>query len=302
MALLVTGCAGFIGSNLCLSLLKKGKKVIGLDNLDPYYPRRIKKRNLDELNAFQNFKFYQKSITDNKSLEKIFRKHKIEKIINLAAKAGVRASFQGPESYIKTNVIGTLNLLEMAKKYKAKQFIQASTSSIYGLSKKLPYKETDPANTPLAPYPATKKAAEMLCHSYAYNFQIPTTILRFFTVYGEKGRPDMAVYKFTDLISQGKKIQVYGNEKAIDRKFAFEIINLGKNRTVELMNPISLIEKELGKKAKIEWKKSQMGDMEQTYADVAKAKRLLGWKPHTHLEKGIKKFVKWFRNNGVKVN
>ena len=231
----------------------------------------------------------------------------------------MRASFQGPESYIKTNVIGTLNLLEMAKKYKAKQFIQASTSSIYGLSKKLPYKETDPANTPLAPYPATKKAAEMLCHSYAYNFQIPTTILRFFTVYGEKGRPDMAVYKFTDLISQGKNIQVYGNgkskrsytyicdivngiEKAIDRKFAFEIINLGNNRTVELMNPISLIEKELGKKAKIEWKKSQMGDMEQTYADVAKAKRLLGWKPHTHLEKGIKKFVKWFRNNGVKVN
>lgn len=316
MKLLVTGAAGFIGSNFCLSQLRQGKKVVGIDNFDKYYSIKTKKNNLKQLKKYKNFVFCKTDIRKQKELKKLFEKHNIGFVVNLAAKPGVRASIGKEKEYFDTNLYGTLNLLQLSVKKGVKNFVQASTSSVYGKSKNLPYNEEDPANTPLAPYPASKKAAEMLCHSFHYNYGLPITILRFFTVYGPRGRPDMAVYKFTKNILDGKPIPVFGDGTskrsytyiddivkgiflALKKNLGFQIINLGNNKTVLLSELIKTIERETGKKAIIQRKKWQKADMPVTIADIKKAEKLLGWRPETNLETGIKRFVEWYRSEKI---
>jgi len=312
--ILVTGCAGFIGSHLTEHLLKDGYDVIGIDNFNDYYDPSRKRKNIAGLLKSKRFALIACDVRDKNKLRKIFEKNRIEKIVHLAACVGVRPSLEQPELYFDVNVLGTLNLLELARKYKAKQFIFASTSSVYGLNKP-PFNEAQETATIISPYAASKRSAELLCQVYAHNYNIPTTCLRFFTVYGPRGRPDMAVYKFTDGIAKGQAIERYGKGKmkrdftyiddiiagillALKKPFDFEIINLGNNRPVQVNTLIKLIEKNLCKKAKIIDRPMQKGDVPITYADISKAKRLLGWKPKTSIEEGIKLFVEWYKKNG----
>lgn len=319
--ILVTGCAGFIGSSTTSKLLKQGHTVIGIDNLNDYYNPVWKKENLKEFKHEAHFTFHQLDITDQKSLEKVFQEQvkkdqKIEKILHLAARAGVRPSIQQPFLYEKVNVLGTLNLLDLAKQYQVPQFVFASSSSVYGNQKKVPFSETDPVNKPISPYAATKKAGEMLCHTYAYLYGIKTTCLRFFTVYGPKGRPDMAPYLFTKAIINGETINQFGDGTtrrdytyiddivqgilaALVKPFAFEIINLGNNTPVSLNEFLELLQEIIGKKAKIVKMPMQPGDVDQTYADIEKANKLLGYKPTTSFKQGLTKFVKWYREKRV---
>jgi len=309
--ILVTGGAGFIGSHTCEALLKKGFPTICIDNLDDYYDPKIKNKNIK--NALENpkFTFYKKDITNCEDIKNIFRNHNITKIIHLAAKAGVRSSFKNPELYKKVNVNGTLNLLNLAKDFKVKNFIYGSSSSVYGINKKIPFSEEDETNNQISPYASTKKQAEVLCRNYSKNWNINITCLRFFTVYGPRGRPDMAVYKFTKLINEKKEIPVYGGLdskrdytfitdavngilSALDKNSRFEIINLGDSSPIELKYLIGLIEKEMGKKAKIRKLKKQEGDVDITFADISKAKKLLDYEPKIKIEEGIKIFVDWF--------
>ena len=317
MGILVTGGAGFIGSHVCEALLKKGHFVICVDNLNSYYNPKIKKENIEGCLKNKKFKFYKKDITDYIELKKVFSDNKIDKIVHLAARAGVRASIKDPLLYERVNVGGTLNLLEVAKGYKIKNFVFGSSSSVYGNNKKVPFSESDSTNMPVSPYAATKKAGELICYVYSHIYGIPTTCLRFFTVYGPRGRPDMAPYKFTKLINEGKKIDMYGRGntsrdytyvddivggiiKALDSNFKYEIINLGNSNTVKLKYFISLIEKELEKKAKIKIMPAQIGDVKRTYADINKAKKLLGYKPKVKIEEGIKEFVRWYKLKNAK--
>src|SRR4030043_585887 len=311
MKILVTGCAGFIGSHVSEALLKRGDSVIGVDELNDYYDVRIKKQNLEILKAHKSFKFYKEDIRDYNGMRKIFEKEKPEKIIHLAARAGVRPSIEQPLLYEEVNVKGTLNLLELAKDYKVKSFVFASSSSVYGNQKKVPFSEKDNVDNPISPYAATKKAGEFLCHTYHHLYGMKIPCLRFFTVYGPRGRPDMAPYKFTKLIMEGKPIQRYGDGKtkrdytyiadiakgvvsAVDAELGFEIINLGNNKPVELNRFIEVIENATGRKAGIEPLPMQPGDVDVTYADIAKAKKLLGYKPETSIEDGMKSFVEWY--------
>ena len=312
MKILVTGGAGFIGSNICEALLKKGHFVICIDNFNSYYNPKIKKENIKNCLKNKRFKLYKKDVTNFKDLKEIFQKNKIDKIIHLAARAGVRASIKNPLLYEKVNVRGTLNLLEVAKDHNIKNFIFGSSSSVYGNNKKVPFSESDMVDNPISPYAATKKAGELICYVYSQIYGIPTTCLRFFTVYGPRGRPDMVPYKFTKLINEGKMIDVYGEGdtsrdytyiddivngviRALNSNLKYEIINLGNSNTVKLKYFISLIEKELGKKAKIKKLPIQPGDVKRTYADISKAKKILGYKPKVKIEEGIKEFVKWYK-------
>jgi UDP-glucuronate 4-epimerase len=312
MKILVTGCAGFIGSHVCEALLKRGDFVIGVDELNDYYNVRIKRQNLEILKASKSFKFYKEDIRNYNGIRKIFEKEKPEKVVHLAARAGVRPSIEQPLLYEEVNVKGTLNLLDLAKDYKVKSFVFASSSSVYGNQKKVPFSEKDNVDNPISPYAATKKAGELLCHTYHHLYGMRITCLRFFTVYGPRGRPDMAPYKFTRLIMEGKPIPKYGDGKtkrdytyvtdivkgvvaAVDKELEFEIINLGNNKPVELNRFIEVIENATGKKAMIEQLSPQPGDVDITYADIAKAKKLLGYKPETSIEDGTKAFVEWYK-------
>jgi UDP-glucuronate 4-epimerase len=312
--ILVTGGAGFIGSHVCEALLKQGKNVICIDDLNSYYDPKFKKENLDILKKHNKFKFVKGDIRKAKLLDQIFKKNKIEKIIHLAARAGVRPSVEHPLLYESVDIKGTINLLELAHKYKIKQFIFGSSSSVYGINKKIPFAESDKVDKPISPYAACKASGELFCYTYHHLYKIPITILRFFTVYGPRGRPDMAVYRFTESISKGEPINVYGNGKsrrdytyvsdtvsgiinALNKQVDFEIFDLGESRTVELTYLISLIEKNLGKKAKINKMPTQPGDVPITYANISKAKRMLGYNPKTSIEKGIKEFVEWYTQN-----
>jgi len=314
MNILVTGCAGFIGSHVAEALLKRGDYVVGVDNLNDYYGVRIKKKNLRLLKNYSEFKFYKEDIRNYDKLKKIFKKEKPEKIVHLAARAGVRASIQNPLLYQDVNIRGTLNLLDLAKDYKARSFVFASSSSVYGNQKKVPFSETDKVDNPISPYAATKRAAELLCYTYHHLYNMRITCLRFFTVYGPRGRPDMAPYKFTKLIIQGEPIPKYGDGttkrdytyiadivkgviSAVDKELGFEIINLGNNKPVELNEFIRIIERVTSKKAVIKQLPMQPGDVSITYADISKAQRLLGYKPDTSIEEGMKKFVEWYKKN-----
>ncbi len=317
--ILVTGCAGFIGSNTTEQLLKQGHEVIGVDNLNHYYNPEWKTDNLKEFKDEANFTFHQLDITDQEALEKIFKEQekagqKIDKILHLAARAGVRPSIEQPKLYQKVNMQGTLNLLELAKEYKVPHFVFASSSSVYGNQKKVPFSETDPVNKPISPYAATKKAGEMLCHTYAHLYEIKMTCLRFFTVYGPKGRPDMAPYLFTEAIIKGETINKFGDgssrrdytyiddivqgiKAAIEQPFKFEIINLGNNTPVTLNRFLDLLQEIIGQEAKINQMPMQPGDVDQTYADISKAQELLGFEPKTSFKQGLTKFVQWFQQH-----
>ncbi|RKY30223.1 MAG: nucleotide sugar epimerase [Candidatus Omnitrophota bacterium] len=309
---LLTGCCGFIGWKTTEKLLQKGFQVFGIDDLNDYYDVKLKEWRLSNLKEYSNFEFRRMDICDKEKLKNIVKNFIPDIIINLAARAGVRASIENPEIYFRTNTIGTLNLLEISKDTGIKKFILASTSSIYA-GEKLPFSESLPVNNPISPYAASKKAAEVLCYTYHYLYGINITIFRYFTVYGPCGRPDMSIFKFIKLIDEEKYITVYGDGNQ-SRDFTyiddiaegtimgidltgFEIINLGGNRPYKLNQAISLIEKNLGKKAKIEYRPFNKADMKATWADISKAKKLLNWEPKVDLEEGIKRTVKWYMEN-----
>jgi UDP-glucuronate 4-epimerase len=310
--ILVTGCAGFIGWKVSQQLLEMNKTVIGVDNINDYYDPALKRWRLKSLKICRNFSFYKTDIGNFKKLTAVFRKNKIDAVINLAARAGVRASVEDPWVYLDTNTKGTLNLLECCKDKKVKKFILASTSSLYA-SLDMPFRETSVTDTPLAPYSATKKGAEAICYAYHYLYGLDITVLRYFTVYGPAGRPDMSIFKFVKSMDAGKPIPVFGDGNQtrdftyIDdiaegtiralKPAGYEIINLGGDHPVKLNYVIGLLEKYIGKKARRKVLKRHPADVTATWAHIDKAKKMLGWKPKMPLEQGIKNTVNWFFEN-----
>lgn len=310
--IVVTGCAGFIGWKTTLSLLERGDSVLGIDDLNDYYDPKIKEWRLSTLSDKKNFEFHKLDISNYEILKELLNGKKIESIINLAARAGVRASVENPWLYLDANVKGTLNLLEICKDRGIKKFVLASTSSIYGLED-MPFSEDIRTDKPLAQYPATKKGAEVLCYSYHYLYGIDISIPRYFTVYGPAGRPDMSIFQFIKRIDEGMPIKVFGDGKQkrdftyIDdivegtirglRPLGYEIFNLGNNNSVELSYVIGLIEKYLGKKAKVEYLPRHPADVPATWANIKKAKELLDWEPTVKIEEGIERTGKWYVEN-----
>lgn len=311
MNILVTGGAGFIGSWTTEELLKQGHGVICVDNFNDYYDPRQKESNIKGFLSNPNYKLFRADIRDYATLKNIFTEHKIDKIIHLAAMAGVRNSILDPKLYVDVNLNGTINILELAREFKVENIVFASSSSVYGNNKKIPFSESDPVDNPISPYAATKKSGELLCYAYNHLHNMNIACLRFFTVYGPRGRPDMAPYKFTKIVSEGKSIDVYGDGTtkrdytyvtdivagiivALDVK-GYEIINLGNNRPVELNYFISLIEANVGKAAQRVEKPMQDGDVMITYADITKAQKLLGYNPKVPIEEGIRRLVEWYR-------
>jgi UDP-glucuronate 4-epimerase len=309
--ILVTGACGFIGWKVCEKLLEMGFEVFGVDDLNDYYDVKLKIWRLEKLKKFKNFIDVKFDIS-KKEIRYIVEQAKPDIIINLAARAGVRASIENPEIYYLTNVIGNLNLLECAKEYGIKKFILSSTSSLYAGSK-IPFSEDSPTNTPISPYAASKKSAEITCYTYHYLYGIDIVIFRYFTVYGPCGRPDMSIFKFIKLIDEEKEIIVFGDGSQ-SRDFTyiddiaegtilgfnlsgFNIINLGNSQPHQLNEVIKLIEKNLNKKAKIIYKPFNKTDMKETYADITKAKNLLNWYPKVNIEDGIERTVKWHIEN-----
>ncbi len=308
----MTGGAGFIGSHLVEALLQRGETVIALDNFDPFYDPEVKRRNLRAARKQAGFRLIEADIRDRGALAKIFSSERIETIFHGAARAGVRPSVADPLLYADVNIGGTLNLLEAAREWGVEQFVFASSSSVYGSSSRPPFSEDDPAAAPISPYAATKRAGELLCHTYHHLFGIPMTCLRFFTVYGPRQRPEMAIHKFVRLIEEGKPLPVHGDGSfqrdytyiddiiggvlaALDRTVPFEIINLGGSQPISLTELISLIERVTGKRAESRVLEPPPGDVPLTHADVAKAERLLSFAPKVGIGEGIERFVKWFR-------
>jgi UDP-glucuronate 4-epimerase len=316
--ILVTGGAGFIGSHLVEKLLsEKIGNVAALDNFNEFYSPEIKRANLASVSENPRFKLYQTDICDAESLKKIFAENEFDVVVHLAAWAGVRPSLLNPKLYTQVNVNGTLNLLELAKEFNVKQFVFGSSSSVYGINSKIPFSEDDKIQNPISPYAATKAAGELLCHTFAHLYDIRTVCLRFFTVYGARQRPDLAIHKFSRLIWEEKPIPVFGDgttrrdytyiddiiegvRAAIDYdKSNYEIFNLGESETIELSKLIDLLEKGLGKKAIIERREMQPGDVPVTYADISKAREYLNYNPQTKIEDGIPLFVEWFLNSAT---
>lgn len=314
--ILVTGGAGFIGSHLVDRLLSEGQwKVSVIDDLNDFYDPAIKLANASKHEKNSNYQLFKTDIRDQGALKNFFAANGFDCIVHLAARAGVRPSLVQPLLYAETNINGTMNLLELAREQGIKQFVFGSSSSVYGINAKVPFGEDDPIRQPISPYAATKAAGELICHTYTHLYGIRSVCLRFFTVYGPRQRPDLAIHKFARLISEDKPIPVFGDgttrrdytfiddiiagvRGAIDYdKTDYEVINLGESRTVELRELISLLEKELGKTAQIDRQPLQPGDVPQTFADIAKARRLLGYNPQTQIEEGIHTFVRWFREN-----
>ena len=316
--ILVTGGAGFIGSHLVDALLAEGDtRVTVVDDLNDFYSPEVKKANLESAKRNDAFEFVELDIRNSEKLREVFDRQKFDCIVHLAARAGVRPSLCHPKLYSETNINGTLNLLELARDFEVKQFVFGSSSSVYGVNSKVPFSEDDRINQPISPYASTKAAGELLCHTYSHLFDIRTVCLRFFTVYGARQRPDLAIHKFTKLISEGKPIQIFGDgttrrdytyiddiiqgvRAAIDYDGAMhEVFNLGESETTELKRLVELIEENLGVKAMIDRQPMQPGDVPITFADISKAKELLGYSPRTKIEAGIPKFVEWFRESGV---
>lgn len=311
MKILVTGGAGFIGSHLCQALLDRGEKVIVIDEFNDFYDPLLKEENVSPFESNPNFKLYRADIRDRQKVFDCVKADPPDAVCHIAARAGVRPSIDDPLLYEEVNCVGTLNILEAVKKLSLKNFIFASSSSVYGINSKVPFSEDDPITSPISPYAATKRAGELMAFTYSHLYDLPSTCLRFFTVYGEKGRPDMAVAKFTRLIREGREIEVYGDGSArrdftyvgdiiqgllnsIYKPFKYEIINLGGSNTIEVSGLISIIEKSLGKKARIKYRDPVPGDVPITYADIRKAEKFIGFKPRVGLEEGVGRYVKWF--------
>jgi UDP-glucuronate 4-epimerase len=315
-SVLVTGGAGFIGSHLVARLLSEGAwRVVVVDDFNDFYDPALKRRNVAPYEGRGDFRLHEADIRDRAALETIFAGEEFDCVVHLAARAGVRPSLSEPVLYAETNINGTLNLLEAARARGVRQFVFGSSSSVYGENEKVPFAEEDPVARPISPYAATKAAGELLCHTYSYLFGLRTVCLRFFTVYGARQRPDLAIHKFARLISAGKPIPVFGDgttrrdytfvddiiagvRAAMDYEASdYEVFNLGESRTVELRELIALLEKELGRKASIDRQPAQPGDVPQTFADISKARRLLGYDPRTPIEEGIRRFVGWFKES-----
>ncbi len=309
---LITGAAGFIGSHLCERLLSDDCEVIGVDNFDDFYDPQIKRQNIEDCLKNDSFQLIEADIRDITAMDKAIG-NGIDIIVHLAAKAGVRPSIDEPLLYADVNVNGTMVLLEAAKEHKVDKFIFGSSSSVYGNNEKVPFSEDDNVDFPISPYAATKKACELVCHTYSHLYGISITCLRFFTVYGPRQRPDLAIHKFAKLIEQGKPIPVYGDgtmmrdftyiDDIIDGTVAamgkcegFNIYNLGESHPITVNDLIAEIEKALGKKAEKEYVLLQPGDVERTYADITRAKQELGYNPSTSIQLGLEHFVTWLRN------
>ncbi len=307
----LTGSAGFIGYHLAQSLLDDGYEVMGIDNINDYYDPILKEKRLINLKKRKNFDFVRIDINDYDSLKRILLDFKPATIVNLAAQAGVRYSIENPYAYISSNILGFYNIIESCRKLDIQNLIYASSSSVYGLNKKIPFSVDDKIDKPISLYASSKAANELIAHSYSNLYGINTTGLRFFTVYGPWGRPDMAMYIFTDKISNNQKIQVFNNgdmkrdftfiddiisgiRASIDKCYKYEIFNLGNNRSENLMDMIGLIEKKLNKKAIIEYKPMQPGDVRETFADIEHSTKRLNYSPNTTIEKGIPKFIDWY--------
>jgi UDP-glucuronate 4-epimerase len=314
--ILITGGAGFIGSHLVDRLMAEGGwRITVVDDFNDFYDPAIKRENVRERLASPNFELIEADIRNYEAVAAAFGDIAFDCIVHLAARAGVRPSLKEPRLYVETNINGTLNLLELARTHGVKQFVFGSSSSVYGENAKVPFSEDDPIFHPISPYAATKAASELICHSYAHLYDMRVVCLRFFTVYGARQRPDLAIHKFAKLISAGKPIPVFGDgttsrdytyiddiiagvRAAIDYdQSKYEIINLGESETVELLELISRLVKALGQPAEIDWQPPQPGDVPQTFADITKARRLLGYDPQTRIEEGIEKFVDWFHEN-----
>jgi UDP-glucuronate 4-epimerase len=310
--ILVTGSAGFIGFHLSRQLLKMGYAVAGVDNLNPYYDVNLKRARLELLKPYENFRFYHADLQDLEALKAIFRQHPITRICNLAAQAGVRHSLKDPFSYQKSNLEGFLNILELAREYRVQNLVYASSSSVYGKNEKSPYSVEDRVDHPISLYAATKKANELMAHAYSHLFAIPCTGLRYFTVYGPWGRPDMALFLFTDAILNSRSIMVYnygnmrrdftyiddiidGTIRAIERPAPYDIFNLGNSDSVGLMDFIRIIEGELGQEAEKKMMPLQPGDVPETVADIERSRECLGFNPRTPLREGIRAFLTWYR-------
>jgi len=308
---LITGGAGFIGSHLCERLVKEGWKVICLDNFNTFYSPKIKEDNIKNLKQSSDFLLVKGDILDRSLLEKIFSENKISKIIHLAALAGVRTSFAVPAKYVDVDVKGTVNLLEIARKHNIEQFIFGSSSSVYGVGSDIPFNENENKMVVISPYSSSKRAAEIFCQFYNKIYKVPITILRFFTVYGPRQRPEMAIHKFTRLIKQKKPIFMYGDgssardytyiddivegiTRALKKVFDFQIFNLGSSRAIQLKEMIKILENKLNISAKIKKAPFQAGDAPITFADIRKARKILGWAPQISFEQGIEKFIEWY--------
>jgi UDP-glucuronate 4-epimerase len=312
MKILVTGGAGFIGAHLSKALLDRKDKVIIVDNFNDYYDPKLKRDRIKNILGGHRFKLYRRDIRNLKSMEEIFKKERPNKVVHLAAMAGVRNSLSNPFIYEEVNIKGIMNLLELSVKYKIKNFLYASSSSVYGNNKKIPFSENDPVDTPISPYAATKKATELMAHVYHHIYGLKTTGLRFFTVYGPWGRPDMALFLFTEHIIKGKPIQVnnYGKMSRnftyvddvvsgimtiLDADLDYEIMNIGGDREETLLRFIEVIEKNLNKKAKKKMMPLPPGDVTCTAADISKLRKF-GWQPTTRIEQGIKNFIDWYKS------
>ncbi|MDA0692682.1 MAG: NAD-dependent epimerase [Nitrospinae bacterium] len=331
MKILVTGAAGFIGYHTSKRLLEEGHEIIGLDNVNDYYSVELKNSRLDLLNKFEKFKLYRDDLADNQAVASLFKKEQPQRVIHLGAQAGVRYSLDHPHAYIQSNVIGTLNILEGCRHNKVEHLVYASTSSVYGLNTKYPFSVDDCVNHPVSLYGATKKDNELMAHSYAHLFQLPVTGLRFFTVYGPWGRPDMALFIFTKNILEGKPIDVF-NRGDMVRDFTYvddivegvvrvvmkvaepdpnwdgtkpgpasspapySLYNIGSNSPVQLMDFIKEIEKNLGMKAELNLMPFQPGDFHKSHADVSGLIKDFDYKPKFNVEMGVKNFVEWYRS------
>src|SRR5215207_3906274 len=312
---LVTGGAGFIGSNLVEHLIAEGGWNISVvDDLNDFYSPGTKRGNMAEVREKGEFQFFEVDIRNAESLRPVFDENEFDTVVHLAARAGVRPSLKEPKLYAETNINGTLNLLELARDYEIKQFVFGSSSSVYGINAKVPFSEDDRIRRPISPYAATKAAGELLCHTYSHLYDIRTVCLRFFTVYGARQRPDLAIHKFTKLITEGRPIQLFGDgttrrdytyiddiiqgvRAAIDYDGAMhEVFNLGESETTELKRLVELIEENLGMKAIIDSQTMKQGDVNTNFADISKAKQLLNYAPKTKIESGIPKFVEWYQN------
>ena len=314
MNIFVTGGLGFIGSHFCEKALQNGDNVIALDNLDPYYNPKYKENNLKILSSYDSFIFINGDYNDYNLLKLLFTNYEVDVIVHIGGRAGIRTSINLAQEYARNNVVGTVNLLEAARQFNISEFIFASSSSVYGDSKEIPFTEDSDVSKPISPYAASKHSCELFGHSYYSLYKLNFLSFRFFTVYGPRGRPDMAIFKFTKKILEEKSVPVYGDGttqrdytyvsdiidgiySGLNKKLGFQIFNLGNENPISINKLIKKLEKEICMNAKVEYLPEQLGDVKVTYADISKAKKMLDFSPKISIDEGLKKFIKWFKDN-----